>query len=210
MFLQSSNPLSFAFGYHNFHSYAHFPVRITQLIALQQRIILLDGKITTLVEQRKRWSHLLWRNIKVINPYTFLLNIHHSHMILLQSLDEITWRTGTEPISRNLFVLQGLHKTERIEYIFWMITEMIAIIIWRKFTYFSSKVLPKCFANNSTSGFISFRSSVLLIPQIAEYWSNMLILSRLLISLKILNWENLVIPVIKTKRNQGSKYLIGL
>ena len=35
MFLQSSNPLSFAFGYHNFHSYAHFPVWIVQLIALQ-------------------------------------------------------------------------------------------------------------------------------------------------------------------------------
>ncbi|CUQ30474.1 Uncharacterised protein [Segatella copri] len=39
-------------------------------------------------------------------------------MILLQSLDEITWGTGTKPISRNLFILQGLYKTERIEYIF--------------------------------------------------------------------------------------------
>ena len=40
---------------------------------------------------------------------------------------------------------------------------------------------------NTTSGFIAVSSSVLLIPQIAEYWSNMLILSKFLISLKILN-----------------------
>ena len=34
-----------------------------------------------------------------------------------------------------------------------------------------------------------------LIPQMAEYWSSMLMLSRLLSSLKMLSCENLVMPV---------------
>ena len=49
----------------------------------------------------------------------------------------------------------------------------------------------------SISGFICVVSSVLLMPQMAEYWSNRLILSRLLSSLKMLSCENLVMPVMK-------------
>ena len=58
--------------------------------------------------------------------------------------------------------------------------------------------MPNASPNASTSGFITVVSSVLLMPQMAEYWSIILMLSRLFNSLKMLSCENLVMPVMKT------------
>ena len=48
------------------------------------------------------------------------------------------------------------------------------------------------------------------MPQMAEYWSNILILSRLLSSLKMLSCENLVMPVMKVNSRYGSSFFSGL
>lgn len=48
------------------------------------------------------------------------------------------------------------------------------------------------------------------IPQIAEYSGIIEIFFRLLSSLNMLSWANLMIPVMNTNRRYGSRLLIGL
>ena len=110
------------------HTNLHLLVGILQGIALQHRIILLDGKVAALIEYRKCGGHLLWRHIEVIDITTFLLDVQNVDMIMFQSLDEVTWRSRTKPIRSYLLCIQNPYQTERIEDILRFLAEMITII----------------------------------------------------------------------------------
>ena len=110
--------------------------------------------------------------------------------MFLQGFDQIGWCSRSKPVRIYFLAIHGSDQAERIENIFCMFTEMIAVVILSQF--FQALIVCQ---TERPSGFIAVVSSVLLMPQMAEYWSSMLMLSRLLSSLKMLSCENLVMPV---------------
>ena len=49
------------------HAYLHLPVRIFQRITMQHRVVLFDGEVAALIEQRERRGHHFGRNVKVVH-----------------------------------------------------------------------------------------------------------------------------------------------
>ena len=115
----------------------HLTVRKTEGIVLKLRVIVLDGQITALIDDRYRIGRSRIDGIQHRTAGYDVFNLFHRIMMKFHQLYQVSWGTRLKPIAAYLFLSKGIQQTERIVHAYRLIAEMITVVVFlQQFTSF--------------------------------------------------------------------------
>ena len=164
---------------------ADFGVGDVEHVELAYFIVVLDGEVAALVEQRDDGLHVLRGRVEV-RCHSRCPSEHGGHDVeLAQHFDEEGRRTALEPVVPQRPVLQGIEQAEGVEDVGRPGREMVAVVsclqrlqrLFRRHLFLFGKalhvvrhlLLHLLHADAADGGEIRFQGDVLQVVQLAEY-----------------------------------------
>ena len=107
----------------------HLLVGIAKCVELHDWVIILNGDVTALIEQRQDGLHVLRRLVKVGSPHLTAIDLCDVGVEVLEHVDQKCWCTRGEPVMVEFAVVHRREQAEGIQNALAVLREMIAVVM---------------------------------------------------------------------------------